>query len=149
MRDQNQLTDVTLIASDGTRFPAHRPLLAACSNYFKAIFTRPFREIIQNELHFEKMPSAILKEILDFAYLRQADINTNNVEDLLEWADYLNIDKLVRLCCHFMIERINVDKCLSLMNVARHYHYDDLYQQALAFTRRHFEQVNSFKVITR
>lgn len=87
------------------------------------------------------MPATVMKEILDFAYVRKACINVDNVEDLLEWADYLIIEKLVRLCCDFMIERISVDKCLSLMNVAHHYQYQDLYQQAFSFTRRHFEKV--------
>jgi len=39
LRSQNLLCDVTLIAGN-SRFPVHRSLLAACSPYFKEMFTK-------------------------------------------------------------------------------------------------------------
>ena len=44
MRKEDQLTDVTFIAEDGTEFSAHRVFLVAQSKYFKACFALGWRE---------------------------------------------------------------------------------------------------------
>ena len=40
MREQDQLTDVTFVAEDGTKFSAHRVFLAAQSRHFKTCFAQ-------------------------------------------------------------------------------------------------------------
>lgn len=44
MREADQLTDVTFIAEDGTRFVAHRVYLAARSEHFSTCFAPGWRE---------------------------------------------------------------------------------------------------------
>jgi len=146
------------VTADGHRFPAHRAILAACSNYFKAIFTQPFKEQAQQELLLDRIQPHILREILEFAYVRNATvtevrdfsncpllsliIRQENLDELLEWANYFAIDKLIRQCCLFAIKRINVSNCLGLLSMTRHYHFTDFHDDVWAFVQRRFEEVS-------
>jgi len=44
MREAGELTDITIIAEDGTEFEVHRVFLAAQSEYFKTRFAAGWRE---------------------------------------------------------------------------------------------------------
>ena len=64
-RKLDKLTDVTLIHGE-TRFPAHKIILASCSDYFDWLFEGKFKESIQGEINLtESIPS---KEILAAGY---------------------------------------------------------------------------------
>jgi len=49
LKETGSLCDVTLI-SDGNEIKAHRVVLAACSEYFHAMFTSGLRETGKNEV---------------------------------------------------------------------------------------------------
>ena len=49
LRENGKLCDVTLI-SDGKSIRAHRVVLAACSEYFNAMFTSGLSETCKNEV---------------------------------------------------------------------------------------------------
>ena len=53
LRENGKLCDVTLI-SDGKSINAHRVVLAACSEYFDAMFTSGMSETCQNEVNLKK-----------------------------------------------------------------------------------------------
>lgn len=53
LRQYGKLCDVTLI-SDGKSIKAHRVVLAACSEYFNAMFTSGMSETCQNEVNIFK-----------------------------------------------------------------------------------------------
>jgi hypothetical protein len=47
LKEQNILTDVALVSKENQPFPCHKVMLAAQSDYFKAMFTGSFREAKQ------------------------------------------------------------------------------------------------------
>ena len=66
LRNEADLSDATLISSDGERFPVHKLVLASRSDYFKTLFYGKFRtaDVVIN-VPFD---GSVLEAILSFCY---------------------------------------------------------------------------------
>lgn len=60
-------SDVTLIV-DGQRFNAHKVILAARSQYFRALLFGEFKETTQKEIELKGTTVAAFKELLKYIY---------------------------------------------------------------------------------
>jgi HEAT repeat protein len=81
------LCDIVLVASDGSRFEAHRALLWARCPYFRAMFESGMRESAQREVRVDERPQ-VLREMLRYVYAADATVmartdaeDTEGVED--------------------------------------------------------------------
>ncbi|EPY79036.1 hypothetical protein CB1_000964001 [Camelus ferus] len=70
-RSDGILCDVTLIAEE-QKFHAHKAVLAACSDYFRAMFSLCMVESGADEVNLHGVTSLGLKQALEFAYTGQA-----------------------------------------------------------------------------
>lgn len=50
-----------------------------------------------------KTPSNIFQKLLDYAYTGHCDLNSNNVETLLRYADQYEVLGVVQICCHYIL----------------------------------------------
>lgn len=108
MRKQQLFTDVTLWAGDRS-FPCHRVVLAACSQYFEAMFSNGLRETLDNTVNFhDSLHPEVLELLLDFAYSSKIIINEENAESLLEAGDMLQFHDVRDAAAEFL------EKSLSL-----------------------------------
>jgi kelch-like protein 10 len=57
--------------------------------------------------------------IMDYAYSKTADINEDNVCELLAVSDYLSVLGLRQLCCNFLKNKLDINNCISIMLLAR------------------------------
>lgn len=62
--------------------------------------------------------SATMELILQYIYMRQIDINNDNVLEVMRVADYLCIDGLVQLCHEFVVECLGPENCVTLLQYA-------------------------------
>ncbi|MGH0174993.1 UNVERIFIED_CONTAM: hypothetical protein FKN15_007027 [Acipenser sinensis] len=69
-RHDGILCDVTLVAEE-QKFHAHKAVLAACSDYFRAMFSLCMVESGADEVNLHGVTSVGLKQALDFAYTGQ------------------------------------------------------------------------------
>ena len=65
-RKAGTLTDVTICAG-GERFPAHRNVLAASSDYLAALFASGMRDS-ESDVALQDVPANIFSALLDFVY---------------------------------------------------------------------------------
>ena len=114
LRDQRQLTDVTLEA-EGIQHPAHKIVLAAVSKYCKAQFAGEWGRLLQHRatIRLDGLRSSTLSQMIDFAYtgaftrprLRNPDDNgeiADRLDELLDLLEGTNMWMLDRL--HGMAE---------------------------------------------
>nr|XP_034956633.1 zinc finger and BTB domain-containing protein 7C [Zootoca vivipara]XP_034956634.1 zinc finger and BTB domain-containing protein 7C [Zootoca vivipara]XP_034956635.1 zinc finger and BTB domain-containing protein 7C [Zootoca vivipara] len=100
-RHNGLLCDVILIVQD-QEYRTHKSVLAACSQYFKKLFTtgtladQPY----VYEIDFVK-PEA-LSAILEFAYTSTLTITTSNLKHILNAARMLEIQCVVNVCLEIM-----------------------------------------------
>ncbi|XP_073475396.1 zinc finger and BTB domain-containing protein 7C isoform X2 [Aquarana catesbeiana] len=100
-RQDGFLCDVILIIQD-QEYRTHRSVLAACSQYFKKLFTagsmtdQPYIY----EIDFVK-PDAF-SAILEFAYTSTLTITTSNVKHILDAAEMLEIQCIINVCLEIL-----------------------------------------------
>ena len=102
-REQGEFIDVHLKVGEDV-FSAHRLLLAASSDYFRAMFTHEMKESNQEvvELKDESISAATLKIVLDSIYSGDLQVNDENVLDVLVAADHLQVTSVVQQCCDYL-----------------------------------------------
>jgi len=117
LRQQGVLVDVTLWA-EKTAFPAHRAVLAAASEYFQAMFTKPMRERDQANIHLVGMSASALASVLDYAYTGQITLSLVNVQSVLAAAAHLRFERLVDACATYLHQQIDPENCSDIATLA-------------------------------
>lgn len=73
LQECSQLFDVTLVA-EGQEFPAHRVVLASCSDYFHAMFTNGLKESSQQSVLLTGVTASAMEQLIHFAYTSKLKI---------------------------------------------------------------------------
>ncbi|KAM9306273.1 zinc finger and BTB domain-containing protein 7C isoform 2-T3 [Pholidichthys leucotaenia] len=105
-RRDGLLCDVILIVRD-QEYRTHRSVLAACSQYFKKLFTvattdagDPQHNAAVYEINFVAPES--LTAILEFAYTSTLTVTASNVKEILNAAQMLEIPCIINVCLEIM-----------------------------------------------
>ena len=103
MRKDDVMCDVTLlVGSEKMPFRAHRLVLAAAFDYFKAIFSAEMKDSVMNELDLQCISSEDMALLLEFAYKGETDIHQENAHKVTILAKYFGAECLLDQCCRFM-----------------------------------------------
>ncbi|XP_041044326.1 kelch-like protein 32 isoform X7 [Carcharodon carcharias] len=102
-RNDGILCDVILVAEE-QKFHAHKAVLAACSDYFRAMFSLCMVESVAEEVSLHGVTSLGLKQALDFAYTGQILLEPGIVQDVLAAGSHLQLLELLKLCSHYLIQ---------------------------------------------
>ncbi|XP_061739447.1 kelch-like protein 26 isoform X1 [Nerophis ophidion] len=140
LRSQGQLLDVVLAVNE-ERFQVHKAVLAACSDYFRAMFTGGMKESNQNAIELKGLSARGLKHIIDFAYSAEVTLDLDCIQDVLGAAVFLQMDPVVELCEEFLQSAMNVKTCLHIDKMATTFSLSSLKASVDAFTFRHFLQI--------
>ncbi|XP_058138080.1 zinc finger and BTB domain-containing protein 7A [Dasypus novemcinctus] len=104
-RTQGLLCDVVILA-EGREFPTHRSVLAACSQYFKKLFTSGAVVDQQNVYEIDFVSAEALTALMDFAYTATLTVSTANVGDILSAARLLEIPAVSHVCADLLDRQI-------------------------------------------
>ncbi|XP_037959800.1 kelch-like protein 10 isoform X2 [Teleopsis dalmanni] len=146
LREKNQLCDAVIIVSD-EKYNVHRPIMSACSTYFRAQFTgfnsgiSEYDKEVSRRVCIPGMSAAIMEQLINYAYLRRCQITEDNVHELLVSADYLGMMGLVKLCERKMTKMLSPINCVDIMSFARFRFLDALYDKARMYMLRYFPEV--------
>ena len=93
LRDEEYLHDVTLVGDDYTQISAHKLILSACSEYFKNIFKNYKKHSLQYPVVcLEGVNSEDIKNILDYIYNGEVQLNQDKLDRFLSIAQRLKLD---------------------------------------------------------
>ncbi|KAL0965878.1 hypothetical protein UPYG_G00287040 [Umbra pygmaea] len=96
------LCDVILIVQD-QEYRTHRSVLAACSQYFKKLFTVTSDGSDRHDMYeIDFVAPESLTAILEFAYTSTLTVTTSNVKEILEAAQMLEIPCIINVCLEIM-----------------------------------------------
>ncbi|MBN3274583.1 KLH21 protein, partial [Polyodon spathula] len=135
LRAERKFFDVTLCA-EGREFPCHRTVLAATSNYFKAMFAGTLRESGMDRVELHEVSATVLGLLVDFCYTGRATVSHENVDPLLKGADLFQFPSVKEACCCFLEQRLDVSNCLELQDFAEAYACRGLAESARRFALR-------------
>ncbi|XP_063003130.1 zinc finger and BTB domain-containing protein 7A [Elgaria multicarinata webbii] len=104
-RNHGLLCDVVILV-DGQEFPTHRSVLAACSQYFKKLFTSGLVVDQQNVYEIDFVSAEPLAALLEFAYTATLTVSTSNVGEILNAATLLEIQAVRDVCTDLLDRKI-------------------------------------------
>ncbi|KAL6069919.1 zinc finger and BTB [Balamuthia mandrillaris] len=129
-----RFTDVTLVVEDeNKRIPAHKALLCARSSHFKAMFTSGMKESAISEIIISEVRSSVFTELVHFLYTGKADINEDNVVELLMAANLYTMLSLQECCECFIEKGISKANAAYLYEMAYTYQTPHLQSMALRY----------------
>ncbi|XP_022915997.1 kelch-like protein 26 isoform X2 [Onthophagus taurus] len=120
LREDEILTDITIIVQT-KEFKAHKVVLAASSDYFKAMFSDNMIEAQNSHVNLHGITSNIFQILLDYIYTSIIKIDHTNVNEMLSAAMYLQIVPVINECAAFLIVNLTTYNCLDILNVAEEY----------------------------
>uniref|UniRef100_A0A3Q3DHN3 Kelch repeat and BTB domain containing 3 n=1 Tax=Hippocampus comes TaxID=109280 RepID=A0A3Q3DHN3_HIPCM len=141
-RERGLLFDFTIKVQEHS-FPCHRCVLAACSDFFRAMFEAAMRECDDGSVTLCNQSLAVVDSFLDFAYSGEILITEGNVDSLFQLASFLQVSVLSKACSDFLLGMIDLGNCLSLLALAEAYGSDSLLQSAMDFVVQNFQDLSN------
>uniref|UniRef100_A0AAY4CQQ7 BTB domain-containing protein n=1 Tax=Denticeps clupeoides TaxID=299321 RepID=A0AAY4CQQ7_9TELE len=141
-RERGLLFDFSIQVRDET-FPCHRCVLAACSDFFRAMFDVNMRERDDGTVTMSNLSPCAVKAFLDFAYTGQIEITEGNVDMLFQLSSFLQVSILSKACSDFLIKTLDLSNCLQLLAVAEGYGSARLLRRAAEFITQNFHTLSA------
>lgn len=116
----------------------HRVILAASSNYFKALLGPNFREGSEKLVTLEAIDGPTLKRVIDFIYTGNVTITKENVHDIIAAASSMELLILEKLCAAFWESTLTIVNCIDVLLNADEFHLKELASKAEQFICEHF-----------
>ncbi|XP_067122148.1 kelch-like protein 10 [Centruroides vittatus] len=141
MRNYGSVCDGILKTEEGREFPIHRIIMVTCSPYFEALYNSPINIRRRTEIIIPNISADMLGKIIDFAYMPSSfheAVNFQNVFQLIKVANKFLINKLVDICCAFLIDNINDQNCIVIWKCAKQYNYRHMEAKALKYLMINF-----------
>uniref|UniRef100_A0A669Q3M9 Kelch like family member 23 n=1 Tax=Phasianus colchicus TaxID=9054 RepID=A0A669Q3M9_PHACC len=134
-------TDIALQAASGVLLHCHRAVLAACSCYFRAMFTADMKEKSKKQIRLPELSHAVLEALVNYAYTSRIQITKRNVQSLLQAADLLQFVSVKRACEQFLVRHLDADNCLGMHAFAEHHNCLELEKESWRMLLWQFEEV--------
>ncbi|KAG5900505.1 hypothetical protein JTB14_010915 [Gonioctena quinquepunctata] len=136
LREREELLDITLVI-EGRVFKAHRAVLAACSDYFRAMFTDNMLEARQNEICLNGITAKGFHQLLEYAYTTRIGLNLANVQDVLEAASHVQMVSVIQACSNYLQCQIDIENCVDIATIAETYSLSQLRIKVYRFMSGH------------
>ncbi|XP_047456466.1 kelch-like protein 6 [Mugil cephalus] len=117
LRVNRELTDVTLCVQ-GHDFPCHRAILAAASQYFRAMFCSGLKESYEERVDIKGLDSGTMRSLLEYTYTSRILLTHSNVQGILEAASQFQFLRVVDACAGFLIKSMQLESCIGILNLA-------------------------------
>ena len=132
--------DINLVVGDKT-IPAHKSMLVAGSEYFRAMFSGDFAEANRKEIIMAALSQEGLQAVIDALYTGRLNLTNTNVLEILKTADQLEIQDIIDCCEDFLVHAMDTANCFQLLQLSETYTLPRLNQEIEQFVLRNFPKV--------
>lgn len=140
--DQNTVCDVSLITDSGA-YDAHKSVLAASSDYFKAMFASNMVESTMHSIVLRDINGCLFRRILDYIYDEQIEISgCDDAIELLQVSVYFQINSLINCSSAFLKVFMTAESACVVSLVARELGLKDLLISARSYLITHFNELD-------
>ncbi|XP_077968159.1 uncharacterized protein LOC144422158 [Styela clava] len=140
LKDQDIFRDFTINVGDES-FVVHRAVLAACSEYFRAMLKHDTKERQESAVYMEDVKAEAVKECIEYMYSGNANITVNTAGDILHAASLMQLEKLTEKCFTKIEQNLKSKNCLDIAAVLEIYSCDHLRKKVELCIRNNFNDV--------
>ncbi|CAB0001956.1 unnamed protein product [Nesidiocoris tenuis] len=136
-------SDVSLKV-EGEVFHGHRIILAARSEYFRALLYGGMRESLQAEVEIVGANIAAFKELLKYIYTGQLSLSglkEDIILDILGLAHQYGFENLEKSICEYFIKSLSTQNVFSIYDAARLYQLKSLTEHCMGFIDRNLPPI--------
>lgn len=141
-RESDLIPDVTLQV-EGERFYVNRKQLALQSPYFRALFFGTGIESTKRKVCLKGVDLQHFRVLMEHDRTSRLALNRENVQGILETADFLQLERARLLCCKFLERELHISNCLGMMAYAWRLGCTQLYKAARQVALSHFEAIQA------
>ena len=142
LRLDDQLCDLTLVA-DNLEVKVHRAVVAASSDYFRALLTTDMKEKGQETIALKGVPGKGLKSVVNFIYTGKLHCCLDNISEVLVAATHLQQSEAIQLCNGYLAGLTNSRNCVDMYNLSETFGLSTVQQRALALIFNNFEEISN------
>ncbi|XP_074115591.1 speckle-type POZ protein B-like isoform X2 [Cotesia typhae] len=125
-------SDIVIIVGN-KKFDAHKIVLIARSNFFKAMFSHDMKESKENKVTIPDIDPKIFEKLLEFIYTDQIGDLDDFAEELLEASDKYQLQGLKETCEISLAKTLNTENAIKVLILADRYNATQLKE----IVRRH------------
>ncbi|GAA6230762.1 kelch-like protein 6 [Lates japonicus] len=140
LRVNRELTDV-ILSVQGHDFPCHRAILAAASQYFRAMFCSGLKESHEECVQIKGLDSGTMRSLLEYTYTSRALLTHSNVQRILEAASQFQFMRVMDACAGFLCKSLHLENCIGILNLAESHALPTLKTRAQDYITSQFSQV--------
>ncbi|XP_059164665.1 uncharacterized protein LOC131947464 [Physella acuta] len=141
MWSDQMLFDFTVKIEDET-IKCHRLILAACSDFFQALFRSGMREVTENCVVLQEVSCDVFTLILRTLYTGVDILTSQNLLDVWRAVHMLQISFMVKLCEDFAIETVTMDTWEKVYTNAKLLDSEYVLEHLQKFMIKNFEQIS-------
>ena len=93
LRKESHFFDVTLVSEDQKQIPAHKLVLSACSDFFKAILTE--NSHTHPMLYIDGVTAGQMHQVLNYIYQGEVNVYQEDLDNFLSIAQKLKLEGLM------------------------------------------------------
>ena len=136
-KEEEQFYDFTIKDKDGEEIKSHKFLLVSQSDYFAGLFrTNP----TASETTFPDFSLDVISKCIDYLYTHEINLIDCNVQNLLMFADFINLTDVSDICIDFINKNIDKSNYCYVINFGDAHGMEELVKAGVLFAVRNFRQ---------
>lgn len=138
-----EFADVTFLVG-GKKIFAHKAILVAQCEHFRALFSSTFREAKESEISIDgPFGELAFLSLLEWLYTGRvpAEMSTPQMCEVLGLADQYNLTTLMNVMENVLVHDVEIDNCCHLLKISDRHGAQLLKTHCMTFLLKHFEAV--------
>jgi len=128
--------DFHIFSRDGEKIPAHKFILGSQSEYFAALFRKEGADDVKLDY-----PGNAIKNSIDFLYSQKVNFTVDNVQDILAFSNYTNLDNLEELANAFIIRNMDISNVIDVLLLSDFLANGILRNASINFIAKNFQEL--------
>ena len=141
-------SDVEVVCGDGEHIPAHRCILAACSQPLRASLLGPWAESAKREVEMSQSGAAV-RVLLRFMYTCEAEAAAldDNLHEVLELAALYDLADLKAACEERCLAGLQIETVVQLRDTASHHNLKKVAKACIRYMNENMVQLEDLGLV--